>query len=293
MWASSSRPSTRRGPGREKYAEAFDRHDTGGVQAGQRRRMGPRPSGVPPRGASYPAGHDDHDLRLGRRRLPPRTPSADGSPARAPGRPSPPAHLDQLRGPVAGDVRPGRATRARPTRGACGACPGPTASVTLFDPRRRGAHQFGGLLAVAGGLAERAPRTANVSPSVLGSSAITRGREGQPPRDRGDLVVGGTAHTGHSALRDDQVGLQRAQRVAVEPRRSPRPARVRSRTGRVDLRGAQAARQHVARDFAAATAPRAGDRTRASRPHHIVLEGRAREEQFGPNGGRGSRFRTP
>ena len=155
------------------------------------------------------AGHHDHDLRLGGRARASQETVCEGSPASA-------EHvlaagqLDQLRRPVARHVhgveplerRHARAGRPR------------TASRDPLDPLLGVAHERDALRAVARGLGER--RTSpSVSPSVFGSSAITRGRDGQPAGQLGDLLVGDRAHRAQR-LRDDQLGLERGERLAVE-----------------------------------------------------------------------------
>ena len=110
---------------------------------------------------------------------------------------------------------------------------------------------------------------ASASRGTSASTSPMRGRVqrdhlglgGQPLGHRAHVVEGDGAHLAHR-LGDDQVRRQLGQRRTRRARRSPRPASVRSRTARVDLRRGQALGDDAAGRCAAATRPRAGSRTR-------------------------------
>ena len=100
----------------------------------------------------------------------------------------------------------------------------------------------------------------SVSPSVFGSSATTCGGPGQRAGEVGDLLVGDRADRAQR-LRDDQVGLQARERVAVEL--VDRFALERALAhGRVDLGCVEARGEPVAGELGESSARPAGGRTR-------------------------------
>ena len=195
--------------------------------------------------------HDDH-LRLGRGDLS-QSIVCDGSPAQ-PEEVLASGVLDQLRRPVTGDedrVEPlERGDRAAPRCRArrAHAVDAPGCARTSATPRH-----------AAGRLRRPCATSPSVSPSVLGSSAITR-CDGSSRGEPLDLLIGDGADRAQR-LRDDQVRLQRRSALARRARRSIRRRSVRSRTGRVDLAALRPAGQ-VSRVTFRAPGPAADSRTR-------------------------------
>ena len=156
--------------------------------------------------------------RAGRRRPPP---SCGPRSARPAGRARPRRPRTRSAAASSGRRRRrGRATRAPPRapaarrarRAARGRCARPRPAR---GRRRRRA------TSVASASVRTSPST---SPSVCGSSEITSGRGSIPSASALHVVVGDGAH-GAQRLRDDQVGLQRAQRAPRRARRSRAPPR--------------------------------------------------------------------
>ena len=233
MWASSSRPSTIRGPGPREVGRGVDGDDLPGAERGELRRGASRPRGG--RSARRSRRASRSRCRAGRPRPRPRC-AARSSRRRKPSTSSPPANVDQLRRPVPGRERwiepferhDARAPRVRGPRGARGrsAPPPPRTSSTAASLR-----------SVAWASVRASPST---SPTVCGSSEITCGLARDLLGDRAHVVVGDRADRAQ-CLGDDQVGLELVQRVGVElvDRLAGERALL---DGRVDLRRSSARR---------------------------------------------------
>ena len=267
MCASSSSPSISRGPGREKYADAFTATTRLAPQArqlrGVRQRLRMRARGV------VSAWHHHHDLRLaGRHLLPGRRPRRfTGQPQHVLAA----GQLDQLRRPVARHIHgiePLQGGHPRPRLS-------PHGELHAVDPRGGPRHQLDALLATAGRLGDRA----HVSKRLAQRLRIERNhpRAGrQLARQLRHLLVGHRAN-GTQGLRHDQIGRQGRDGRAVELVYRLAPRRPLAH-GRIDLARAQTTRQHIPRH------PREPARpgrvvALVRHPHHLVLEAQ-REQQL-------------
>ena len=218
------------------------------------------------------ARHHDDDLRLGRRDLLPV--DLDRRLGRLAEQVHPAGVLDQLRRPVPGDeqrVEPlersdAAAAARRAPRGARGRSARRRARPARSPSSRR---------PVACAIVRT---SASASPSVWGSSAITRGRDGSSAAIAGDLVVGDRADRAER-LRDDQVGLERGERCGVQlvDRLAARRALAHRGVDRARRRGRRGSASRVS----ARQLPRRGRVVALVRDRDKLIAEAEREEELG------------
>ena len=201
MCASSSRPSTSRGPGAREVGGGVDRDDARAPSArsslGVRQRLLVRARRV------IAAGHHHHDLRLRRRRRASQLTVSRGF-AGQPEHVLAAGELDQLRRPVAGDehgIEPlerghTRAALRRARRAARGRS-APAVRATSSTP----------CVAAPGRLRRACARRRASRRASSGRARSRAGCEGSSRGELGDLLVGDRAHRAQR-LGDDQVGLE-------------------------------------------------------------------------------------
>ena len=243
--ASISRPSTSRGPGREKVAEAsiatMRRAPRAAQLVGVGVRLLQRAVGV------VPARHHDDDLGAGGGDAPPSR-AAEGSPGR-PSTSTPPA-ISISCGSSGRRRTPGRATRAR-RRGTRRRRA--TASRTASTRARWRATSSSAASRRAGRLRDRPDVAQRLAERLGVQRDHLRAASAAAAADLRHLVVGDRADRAQ-LLRDDQVGRELGERLLVE-RVDRLAARGALAHGGVDLaRRSGPARQHVARQWGSSAA---------------------------------------